>query len=181
MVLMLSGDANVLSAFERHEAGGHQWQRIPPNEKRGRIHTSTITVAVLPVPEERDLVIDPQDLDIKTCRGSGAGGQHRNVTDSAVQMTHIPTGLSVRCESERSQHQNKALALDVLRSRLNQIHADKRHETYNDIRRQQVGKGHRGGKIRTISVKNDYVINHANDKRMASKQYLRGEVDSLWD
>jgi len=98
----------------RQESGGHRWQRIPPTERRGRYHTSTVTVAVLSEPTERELHIDQRDLEWKTCRGSGAGGQHRNKTDSAVQLRYKPSGLSVRVESERSQTKNKVSALALL-------------------------------------------------------------------
>src|SRR6476659_9967232 len=99
------------------EAGGHRWQRVPPNDKRGRVHTSTVTVAVLEEPSEIELPrLDPSELDISTCRGSGNGGQNVQKTDSAVQIRHIPTGLIVRCETERSQAYNKATALALLRA-----------------------------------------------------------------
>ena len=104
------------------EGGGHRWQRVPPNDKRGRVHTSTITVAVLPEPTAAELRLAPGDVQRVTCRGSGAGGQHRNVTESCVVVTHRPTGLTVRCESERSQHQNEETALALLRARLHAAH-----------------------------------------------------------
>ena len=101
-----------------HEAGGHRWQRVPPGEKRGRIHTSTITVAVLPEPEAARLVVREDDLVWSTCRGTGSGGQKRNKTESTVLLTHVPTGLQVRCETSRSQLQNRQTALALLRARL---------------------------------------------------------------
>ena len=174
---MASGKG-VVQAFA-NEAGGHRWQRVPPTEKRGRVHTSTVTVAVLPVPEERELHIDPRDLDWKACRGSGAGGQHRNTTDSAVQLTHKPSGLSVRCEGERSQHQNKAAALDLLRSRLAQQESGRQRAGRNDQRRQQVGRGMRADKRRTIALQRDQVTDHITGKTMRAKAYLRGQVDGV--
>src|SRR5262245_48467305 len=111
----------------RDEAGGHRWQRVPPNERRGRVHTSTVTVAVLPEPAAAELRIAPGDLDWSFCRGSGSGGQHRNKTESTAVVTHVPTGLTVRCESERSQHQNRATALALLRARLWDAEAKQRY------------------------------------------------------
>lgn len=163
-----------------NEAGGHRYQRVPPTEKRGRVHTSTITVAVLPVPEKKALHIDQRDLEWKTCRGHGAGGQHRNVTDSAVQLTHRPTGTTVYSQSERSQHQNKAVALDVLRSRLLQLQQTKDQAGRNSKRRQQLGSGMRGDKVRTIALQRDQVTDHRTGRRMSAKKYLRGGVDGLW-
>jgi len=178
-VTLVASGKGVERAFH-NEAGGHRYQRVPPTEKRGRVHTSTVTVAVLAVPEQRELHIDQKDLEWKTCRGSGAGGQHRNTTDSAVQLTHLPTGVSVRCESERSQHQNKALALDVLRARLGQTQAAEARTGRNAARREQVGSGMRADKVRTIAIQRDQVHDHGTGRRMSAKAYLRGEVDGLW-
>jgi len=163
-----------------HEAGGHRWQRNPPTEKRGRVHSSTLTVAVLPVPKAADVRIDPSDLDVKTTRGTGAGGQHKNKTDSAVQMKHLPTGISVFCQSERSQHQNKALALEVLRSRLAALEGQRVQGARNSKRKRQVGSGMRSDKVRTVALQRDQVVNHITGKRMKAKAYLRGNVDGLW-
>lgn len=106
------------AALFEDESGGHRWQRIPPNEKRGRVHTSTVTVAILPEPTETEVKLDPKDLDIKATRGSGPGGQHRNKTETCISIKHIPTGLMVRCDEERSQGLNKDLALALLRARI---------------------------------------------------------------
>ncbi len=163
-----------------NEAGGHRWQRIPPTEKKGRVHTSTITIAVLAVPNEQEFRLDERDLDWKTCRGSGAGGQHRNVTDSAVQLMHLPTGVSVRCEAERSQLQNKVKALEVLRSRLRMRAQDEADATQQTDRKSQVGSGMRGDKVRTVALQRDQVIHHPNDKRMSAKKYLQGHLEDLW-
>ena len=178
MTLIASGKG-VERAFH-NEAGGHRVQRVPPTEKRGRTHTSTITVAVLPIPEGLDLVIDPKDLDWKTCRGSGAGGQHRNVTDSAVQLTHKPSGIAIRCEGERSQHQNRAVALEVLRARLGQEQRESTQTERNTQRRQQLGSGMRGDKVRTIALQRGTVHDHITGKRMTTKAYLQGGLEGLW-
>lgn len=162
------------------EGGVHQWQRVPPTEKKGRVHTSTITVAVLPERPIADIKINEKDLDWKTCRGSGAGGQHRNVTDSAVQLTHKPTGIQIRCESERSQHSNKETALQILAARLEQAEEEQLVKSRNKKRREQFGTGERGvQKIRTIKVQDDSVINHENGKRISSKKYLKGDFKKL--
>lgn len=179
VTLRLSGKGT--EKFAKNEPGGHRWQRVPPTEKRGRVHTSTITVAVLTVPEKTALNINPNDLEWRTCRGSGAGGQHRNKTDSAVQLTHRPTGISVRCESERSQYQNKALALDVLRSRLANAQSEQKRTKRNSKRKAQVGMGMRADKRRTIALQRGTVNDHVTGKKMRAKAYLRGEIDALWD
>lgn len=147
---------------------------MPPNEKRGRVHTSTITVAVLPEPTETQVILREADLEFATCRGSGAGGQHRNKTESAVQLKHIPTGLMVRCESERSQSLNKETARAVLRARLweiTQLALDGKR-AYD--RKKQVGSGMRGDKRRTIRTQDDVVNDHETGKQWRYKDYARG-------
>ncbi|MEJ7733618.1 MAG: peptide chain release factor-like protein [Polyangiaceae bacterium] len=126
------------------EAGGHRWQRIPPSEKRGRVHSSTVTVAVLPEPTATEVVLRDADLEWAMCRGSGAGGQSRNKTESAVTLVHRPSGVRVRFESERSQQQNKGGALAVLRARLWEAERARRDGGRSAERRQQVGSGMRG-------------------------------------
>lgn len=169
---------DVFTTF-RGEPGGHRWQRVSPTEKRGRVQTSTITIAVLEEVPGIKVNIPASDIEISIARGSGKGGQHRNVTDSAVQVKHTPTGIIVRCESGRSQHQNKEQALNVLRQRLNHRLTSKVVGDVNDARRGQVGSGMRGDKVRTIRVKDDQVINHSNGKRMSYKRYLQGFIEEL--
>jgi len=129
------------SAAFAQESGGHRWQRVPPNDKRGRVQTSTVTVAVLDEPKGPQIHIDDRDIEWITCRGSGAGGQHRNVTNSAVQMTHKPTGLKVRVENERSQHANRDIAYKILRARIQEQRDAASLQARSDSRRQQVGSG----------------------------------------
>ena len=169
----------VMNAF-KNEAGGHRFQRVSPTERKGRVHTSTITVAVLQEVSEVDLKIDPEDLEIKTTRGSGAGGQHRNMTDSAVIVTHLPSKIKVRCESERSQHQNKEIAMDILRAKLQNIATESATVAYNSERKTQVGSGQRGDKVRTIRLQDDVVVDHQTDKKMSAKLYLKGHIDLLY-
>lgn len=171
---------NAWKIFQ-HETGGHRWQRIPPTEKRGRVQTSTITVAVLKHAQNHisDVTIDPKDLDVKTCRGSGKGGQHRNVTDSAVQVTHIPSGISVRVENGRSQHANKETAIESIQAQLKAARDTKHLETQNNQRKQQVGSGMRGDKIRTIRTQDDTVVNHVTGNRCRYKKYARGDFSGL--
>lgn len=163
--------------YFNNESGGHRIQRVPPTEKRGRVQTSTITVAVMPEPSQVEVVIHDKDLDIKTCRGSGAGGQHRNVTDSAVQVIHRPSGLSVRCESERSQTQNKATAIALLRARLwDQANSSKNAAT-DANRKLQVGLGMRSDKRRTVRHQDGVVTDHVLNKTWRLKDYLKGDYE----
>jgi peptide chain release factor 1 len=176
--IKISGE-DVAKTFE-HEAGGHRWQRIPPTEKRGRVQTSTITVAVLsPSRILSCRVIPEQDLEIKTTRGSGNGGQHRNKTESAVQIKHLPTGIIVRCESERSQYQNKSQAMEVLGQKLHRLESTRVTSGINEKRRDQLGNGLRGNKIRTIRVRDDMVTNHANGKKTSFRRYSQGFIEDL--
>lgn len=158
----------------KDEAGGHRWQRVPPTEKRGRVQTSTITVAVLNEEQATGLVLHDQDLRIDTTRGSGAGGQHRNKTDSCVRITHLPTGTVVRCETERSQHQNRRSAMTLLRSRLSEAASRQAQQGRQDHRRQQVGSGMRGDKRRTIRVRDDQVTDHITGASWRYRDYLKG-------
>lgn len=165
---------NGATAF-KDESGGHRWQRIPPTERNGRVHTSTVTVAVLPEPTETEINIRESDLEWSACRGSGAGGQHRNVTDSAVLLRYKPSGLVVRCESERSQHRNKASALAVLRSRLFHTANQKRLNLIAENRKSQVGSGMRGDKRRTIRTQDGVVKDHVTGKKWRYADYLAGK------
>jgi len=138
-----------------------------------------VTVAVLPEVTEQQMRLDMRDVEIKTCRGSGAGGQHRNKTESAVQATYLPTGLMVRCESERSQHQNKEEALQILRSRLQERIKSAAFDGRAQDRKDQVGSGMRGDKIRTIAVQRDQVTDHRTGRQITVKAFLRGDLDGL--
>ena len=157
-VFSLRGDA--VYRFMGYESGVHRVQRVPATESQGRIHTSTVTVAILPEAEEVDLDINPADLHFEACRASGAGGQHVNKTDSAVRVTHLPTGLSVFAQQERSQHKNKEIALRLLRSRLLQQKQDEEAAKYAAERKQQVGTGDRSERIRTYNFPQSRVTDH---------------------
>jgi len=163
-----------------HEAGGHRFQRVPPNEKRGRVHTSTVTVAVLEEPSEHEVKIDPRDLEESFTRGSGAGGQHRNKTDTCVLLTHTPSGIMVRVDGGRSQYINRQTALGVLRARLKAAGEERITRNRNAKRKGQVGCGARGDKVRTIAIQRDTVHDHNTDKTMRAKLYMRGHLSELW-
>jgi len=159
-----------------NEGGGHRWQRVPPTEKRGRVHTSTVTVAVLDEPTEVELpTLSPHELEISTCRASGSGGQHLQKTDSSVQVRHIPTGLIVRCETERSQSYNRETALAILRARLHELQMGRAHAERADERRRQIGSGQRGDKRRTVAVQRDSVVDHVSGRAWRFADYERGK------
>ncbi len=164
----------------KYESGVHRVQRVPITEASGRIHTSTVTVAVLPEAEEVEFSINPSDLRIDVFRASGAGGQHVNTTDSAVRITHIPTGVVVSCQDERSQHKNKAKALKMLQSRLLASHKEKQEAEMSQKRKELVGGGMRAEKVRTYNFPQNRVTDHQVDvtlKRL--DMVLEGDLDDI--
>jgi len=146
--------------FFKFESGAHRVQRVPKTETQGRIHTSTATVLVMPDAEEADIEINPADLTIETHRSSGAGGQHVNKTDSAVRITHVPTGISVNCQDGRSQHDNRATALRIIRARVFEEMQRRLDEEKGDFRRSKIGTGDRSEKIRTYNYPQNRVTDH---------------------
>jgi peptide chain release factor 1 len=166
----------------KFESGVHRVQRIPVTEANGRIHTSTVTVAVLPEAEEVDVHIDPQDLEITVTRASGPGGQGVNTTDSAVQIVHKPTGLIVTCADERSQIKNKARAMTVLRSRLLKQREDEERAKYAATRRSQIGSGDRSERIRTYNFPQNRVTDHRIGLTLYNlPQVMEGSIDEIVD
>ena len=166
----------------KFESGVHRVQRVPETESMGRIHTSTVTVAVLPEAQEVDVEINPSDLQIDTFRSSGAGGQHVNKTESAIRITHIPTGTVVECQDERSQYKNKDRAMKILRSRILEAERRKQSEAIAGERRAQVGTGDRSERIRTYN----YPQGRVTDHRIGLTLYrleaiLNGDLDELID
>jgi peptide chain release factor 1 len=179
-VMVLSGE-NVYRVL-RHEAGTHRVQRVPETEAQGRVHTSAITVAALLEPEEgtEDIDIDERDLRIDTYRSSGAGGQHVNVTDSAVRITHIPSGLVVASQEERSQHKNKAKAMRLLKAKLIDLEAEKQRAAMASTRSNQVGSGDRSERIRTYNFSQNRVTDHRiNLTRYNLDLVMNGHMDEF--
>ncbi len=180
-IVRLSGDG--VYGRLKFESGGHRVQRVPATEAQGRTHTSAATVAVLPEPDAQAAVaLNPAELRIDTFRASGAGGQHINKTDSAVRVTHLPTGLVVECQDDRSQHRNKARALEVLAARLQQRVRQQAHEREAAQRRSLVGSGDRSDRIRTYNVPQGRVTDHRiNLTLYRIDAILDGDLDELLD
>ena len=166
----------------KHEAGPHRVQRVPATESQGRIHTSAATVAVLPEAQEVDVTIDPNDLQIDVYRSTGPGGQSVNTTDSAVRITHRPSGIVVACQDEKSQLQNKDKAMRILRARLLQAKQQEQADELSSARRAQVGGGGRSEKIRTYNFKENRVTDHRVGLTVHKlDQVLAGDLDQLLD
>ena len=159
-----------------NESGGHRWQRIPPTEVNDRIHTSTVTVAVLELQSQTSFDLPMTDLEITTTKGSGPGGQHRNKVESCVVVKHKPSGIIVRSESERSQYQNKATALQLLNAKLKSLKESQQNNQTNSIRRGQIGNGERGDKIRTYRVRDNLIIDNKTGKKYSLKLWLKGSL-----
>jgi len=180
-VIALISGKGVFSRF-KYESGTHRVQRVPETEAQGRIHTSACTVAVLPEADDVEVDIDPSDLRIDLYRASGAGGQHVNKTESAVRITHIPSGVVVSCQDEKSQHKNKAKAMKVLQSRLRDAMQAEQHAKMAADRKSQVGSGDRSGRIRTYN----FPQGRCTDHRVGLTLYkleaiMQGDLDEIID
>ena len=178
--MMVVSGPNVKRLLQ-YEGGTHRVQRVPKTEAQGRIHTSAITIAVLMEPtEEEEVVLDEKELRIDTYRASGAGGQHVNVTDSAVRITHIPTGIVAYCQDERSQHKNKDKALRLLKAKIADIERRKKEEEEAQLRASQVGSGDRSERIRTYNFPQNRVTDHRIDLTLYSlDRVMQGELDEI--
>lgn len=178
-VMLMSG-TNVYR-FLQNEGGTHRVQRVPATEAQGRVHTSAITVAVLLEPDEdADVVIDEKDLRVDTYRSSGAGGQHVNTTDSAVRLTHLPTGIVCYCQEERSQHKNKDKAMRLLKAKIAEMELRKKQEAIASTRAQQVGSGDRSERIRTYNFPQNRLTDHRiNLTKYNLDQIMDGDLEEV--
>jgi len=164
----------------KFESGVHRVQRIPVTESNGRIQTSTVTVAVLPEAEDVEVEVNPADIKIESCKSSGAGGQHINKTESAVRLTHKPTGIVIECDQERSQLQNKEKALKILYSKLYDMKTKEQEDKIASTRKSQVGSGDRSEKIRTYNYPQSRITDHRINKTLFNlDSFLNGDIDSL--
>ena len=180
--ISLSVSGQGIYGMLKFESGVHRVQRVPETESQGRVHTSAITVAILPEAEEVDFVLDMNDVRKDTFRASGAGGQHINKTESAIRLTHIPTGVVVECQDGRSQHKNLAQAISVLRSRLYQAELDRLHEERAAHRKTLVSTGDRSAKIRTYNYPQGRITDHRINKTMYNLSvFLNGEIKEMID
>ena len=180
--VVFSIEAKGVFSRLKYESGVHRVQRVPSTESSGRIHTSTVTVAVLPEVEDVDIDINPNDLRIDTYRASGAGGQHINKTDSAIRITHLPTGLVVTCQDQRSQHKNKDKAMRVLRSKLYESAQEQQNSEIAQARKSQVGTGDRSERIRTYNFPQGRVTDHRIGLTLYKiDEIINGDLDDVID
>ncbi|MGQ9922145.1 MAG: peptide chain release factor 1, partial [Desulfobacca sp.] len=180
-VIALIAGEKVYSRL-KYESGVHRVQRVPVTESQGRIHTSAVTVAILPEAEDVDVQINPEDLRIDVFRSSGPGGQSVNTTDSAVRITHLPTGLVVTCQDEKSQHKNKAKAMKVLQARLYDMMAQEQQQKMAQDRKSQVGSGDRSERIRTYNFPQGRVTDHRLGLTLYRlESFLDGDLDEMLD
>jgi peptide chain release factor 1 len=180
IILLISGE-RVFSRL-KYERGIHRVQRVPETETQGRVHTSAVTVAVLPEAEEVDVYIDPKELKIDVCRASGAGGQHVNKTESAVRITHLPTGIAVYCQDERSQLKNRSRAMKVISSRILDMRKREQDEQITEERRSMVGTGDRSGKIRTYNFPQSRLTDHRIGLTLYRlESIMDGDIDEIID
>ena len=179
IVFKLSGEEVFRSM--RWESGGHRVQRVPATETQGRIHTSAATVAVMPEAEAVDIELRPEDLEITAMRAGGPGGQSVNKTESAVRVVHLPTGLMVKCQEDKSQLRNRERALQLLRARLYEMERQKREEARRDLRRTQVGSGDRSERIRTYNWPQNRVSDHRINQNFSLEKILEGQLEDLFE
>lgn len=165
----------------RYESGGHRVQRVPATETQGRIHTSAATVAVMPEVEAIDFELDEEELEITAMRSSGPGGQHVNKTSSAIRVIHLPTGIQVKCQEDKSQLRNKARALDLLRAKLYEIERMKREAERSEMRRTQVGSGDRSQRVRTYNWPQNRVTDHRVGASFSLEKILEGQLEPLFE
>jgi peptide chain release factor 1 len=179
IIAQVEGDG-AFSRF-KFESGTHRVQRVPATESQGRVHTSACTVAILPVIDDvEEIIINPADLRVDTFRASGAGGQHVNKTDSAIRLTHLPTGTVVECQDQRSQHKNKAQAMKLLQSRITNVEKDKQESEQSEARKLQVGSGDRSQRIRTYNYSQGRITDHRINLTLYKLQeVLDGDIDQV--
>lgn len=172
--LLVEGN-NIKKIFQ-NEIGGHQWHRIPPTESKGRVHTSMVTISVIDFTEDIKFEIDEKDLDWSTTRGSGKGGQNRNKVETVAVVKHKPSGISVRCEVERSQWKNKQLALKILQNKLKNIQEKRQRDELSSLKKEHHGSGERSDKIKTYVVKRNEIINHKTGNKSDLSDWYKGKI-----
>lgn len=168
-----------VDALKITEPGGHRFQRIPKNDKKGRVQTSTVTVAVMDPAQRKTITLRPNDIEMWFTRSTGAGGQHRNKTESTVCLKHLPTGIEVRADSERDQHENRRIGMERLHEKVAAHIHEQESKARDDDRKGQVGTGMRGDKVRTIRFQDDVVTDEKSGTKWSLKHYLKGDLSPI--